>query len=112
MEHEAGQHGHQEETEGTGEALDTREGAVGGLGGDAQPQVRLAQVATRLEEELLVGVASEVLQGAGLEGDLQADRATVHCHPVTVQEGPGPLGPQILNQHAGQVPIRYTKQFL
>lgn len=112
MEHEAGQHGHQKETEGAGEALDTCEGAVGGLGGNAQPQMRLAQVATGLEEELLVGVASEVLLGAGLEGELQADRATVHCHPITVQEGPTPLGPQVLNQHAGQVPIRCTKQFL
>lgn len=70
--------------------------------------MRLSEVPTRLEQELLVGLRLEVLQGAGLEGDLETDRAPVNCHPVTVQEGPGLLGLEVLYQDSGQVPAEIT----
>lgn len=70
--------------------------------------MRLSEVPARLEQELLVGVRLEVLQGAGLEGYLETDRALVHGHPVTVQEGPDLLGLEVLYQDSGQVPVEIT----
>lgn len=53
MEHDAGQHGGEEQTQAARQPLGSRELVVGWLGEDADPQMTVPEVLTGLEHELV-----------------------------------------------------------